>query len=54
MAARAHLGEPAYDECFGYVPLLALGGPETMEHLEKVKLREHIFLISQFTGILER
>ncbi|WP_052732497.1 T6SS immunity protein Tdi1 domain-containing protein [Hymenobacter terrenus] len=54
LAARERLGEPGFDECFGYVPLLALGGPETVEHLEKVKLREHIFLISQFTGILER
>ena len=53
-AARARLGEPAFDECFGYVPLLALGGPETVEHLEKVKLREHIALISQFTGVIER
>ena len=53
-AARARLGEPAFDECFGYVPLLALGGPETAEHLEKVKLREHLYLISQFTGVLER
>lgn len=53
-AARARLGEPAFDECFGYVPLLALGGPETVEHLEKVKLQEHIALISQFTGLLER
>jgi hypothetical protein len=53
-AARARLGEPAFDECFGYVPLLALGGPETVDHLEKVKLREHIALISQFTGLLER
>lgn len=53
-AARERLGEPAFDECFGYVPLLALGGPETAEHLEKVKLREHIALIGQFTGVLER
>lgn len=53
-AARARLGEPAFDECFGYVPLLALGGPETVDHLQKVKLREHIYLISQFTGVLER
>ena len=51
---RARLDEPAFDECFGYVPLLALGGPETADHLEKVKLREHIALISQFTGLLER
>jgi hypothetical protein len=54
LAACERLGEPAFDECFGYVPLLALGGPETAEHLEKVKLREHIALISQFTGLLER
>ena len=53
-AARARLGEPAFDECFGYVPLLALGGPEVAENLEKVKLREHIALIGQFTGVLER
>ncbi len=53
-AARTHLGEPAFDECFGYVPLLALGGPETVDHLQKVKLREHIYLISQFVGVLER
>ena len=53
-AARTRLGEPAFDECFGYVPLLALGGPETAEHLEKVKLREHLALIGQFTGLLER
>lgn len=54
LAGRERLGEPAFDECFGYVPLLALGGPETVEHLKKVKLREHIALISQFTGLLER
>jgi len=43
-------GEPAYDECFGYVPLLGLGGPEKVENLQKVKLREHILLISEFMG----
>jgi hypothetical protein len=53
-AARERLGEPAFDECFGYVPALALGGPETADHLQKVKLREHIYLLSQFTGRLER
>ena len=53
-AARARLGEPAFDECFGYVPLLALGGPETVENLQKVKLREHLALVTEFTGVLER
>ncbi|MBC1371387.1 DUF1851 domain-containing protein [Listeria booriae] len=43
-------GEPAYDECFGYVPLLALGGAEKVENLQKVKLREHILLISALAG----
>lgn len=53
-AARERFGEPAFDECFGYVPLLALGGRETVDYLEKVKLREHIALIGQMTGVLER
>jgi len=53
-AARERLGEPAFDECFGYVPLLALGGPEKVEHLQKVKLREHIAFIGQVVGVLER
>ncbi|KYD27811.1 hypothetical protein B4113_0045 [Geobacillus sp. B4113_201601] len=46
-------GEPAFDECFGYVPLLGLGGVEKVENLKKVKLREHIYLIAQFMGPLE-
>jgi hypothetical protein len=53
-AARQRLGAPAFDECFGYVPLLALGGPETVDHLKKVKLREHLALIGQVAGVLER
>lgn len=43
-------GELAWDECFGYVPLLALGGPENVDHLKKVKTKEHISLITQFVG----
>ena len=43
-------GDLAYDECFGYVPLLALGGKEDVEHLKKVKMREHIAVIAQLTG----
>ncbi|RZJ56709.1 MAG: DUF1851 domain-containing protein [Hymenobacter sp.] len=54
LTARARLGEPAFEECFGYVPLLALGGPELESHLEKVKLREHLALIGQVSGLLER
>ena len=43
-------GDLAYDECFGYVPLLALGGKEDVEHLKKVKMKEHIAVITQLTG----
>ncbi|MBC2303806.1 T6SS immunity protein Tdi1 domain-containing protein [Listeria booriae] len=47
------LGIPAYDECFGYVPILALGGSEKVENLQKVKLKEHILLISALAGTIE-
>lgn len=47
------LGEPDFDECFGYVPLLALGGSETPDHLKRCKTREHIYLISQLAGNIE-
>lgn len=44
------LGKIEYDECFGYVPLLGLGGSEKVQNLKKVKIREHIELITQMTG----
>ncbi len=43
-------GEPALDECFGYTPLLGLGGAEKVENLKKVKLKEHILVITEFMG----
>ncbi|WP_152846709.1 T6SS immunity protein Tdi1 domain-containing protein [Bacillus paralicheniformis] len=46
-------GEPSFDECFGYVPLLGLGGAEKVENMKKVKLIEHIYLITQFMGPIE-
>ena len=48
--AVIRLGNLAYDECFGYVPLLGLGGSEKVDNLSKVKIREHIELITQMTG----
>ncbi|RNB52006.1 DUF1851 domain-containing protein [Brevibacillus gelatini] len=51
--AIQNYGEPKFDECFGYVPLLGLGGHEKVENLRKVKLIEHIYLITQFMGQLE-
>ena len=44
------LGKLEYDECFGYVPLLGLGGSEKVDNLSKYKTREHIELISQMVG----
>lgn len=46
-------GEPAFDECFGYTPLLGLGGAEKVENLKKVKLKEHILIITQFMGPIQ-
>jgi hypothetical protein len=42
-----------FDECFGYVPLLRLGGSEKVENLKKVKIKEHIELITQMVGKIE-
>ena len=33
-------GKLEYDECFGYVPLLVLGGAEKVENLQKVSITE--------------
>ncbi len=51
--AREQYGEPSFDECFGYVPLLGMGGPEKVENMEKVKIIEHIYLIAEMMGKIE-
>lgn len=48
--AVAKHGQLAYDECFGFVPLLVLGGFKDVDHMDKVKVREHIYLMYQLTG----
>ncbi len=50
LIAKETLGVPQYDECFGYVPLPGLGGAEKVEHLQKVKIKEHISIIAQSFG----
>lgn len=52
LEASARYGAPGYDECFGYVPLLALGGPRKVENLQKVKLVEHLSIITQLAGMI--
>jgi hypothetical protein len=46
-------GEPGYNECFGFFPLLGLGGPEEIGHFQKVKLFEHIMIINALMGPLD-
>ena len=40
------------DKCFGYAPLLGLGGSEKVENLMIVNTKEHIRLITQLVGII--
>ena len=47
------LGKLEYDECFGYVPLLAFGGSEKVENLQKIKLLPHIDIMAQASGRIE-
>ena len=47
-------GALEYDECFGYVPLLCLGGSENADCLKKVKLSEHMELMLAVGGMLGR
>lgn len=51
--AKEGLGNLNFDECFGYVPLLSLGGTEKAQNLQKVKLKEHISIIAQAGGKIE-
>lgn len=44
-AIKIH-GTLEYDECFGYFPLLAMGGKKSIDNIKKVKIREHIALIT--------
>jgi hypothetical protein len=45
--ALKKLGPLAHDECYGFEPAIALGGPGTLDTLKKVKLREHLSILSQ-------
>ena len=51
--ALSRYGTLEYDECFGFVPLLPLGGSEKVDNLEKVKILPHIDLITQMVGRIE-
>jgi hypothetical protein len=41
------LGEPDADECLGFFPALALGGPGTVDTLQRVNLFVHLAILAQ-------
>ncbi|WP_130903783.1 GAD-like domain-containing protein [Pseudomonas sp. Sample_22] len=45
------LGPLRHDEMYGFVPALMFGGPDTLDHLEKVKAVEHLTLLSQIAEL---
>lgn len=46
------LGLPAEDECYGYVPALALGGNKSLDNIQVVKMLPYIDMIAQMIGAL--
>ena len=50
-SALKKLGRLKYDEMYGFVPALALGGPATLDHLQKVKVVEHLVLLAQLSEL---
>ncbi|GAC1578532.1 MAG: GAD-like domain-containing protein [Polyangiales bacterium] len=45
--ALKRLGPPGPDECYGFVPALALGGSGKPETIQKVKCREYLAILAQ-------
>lgn len=41
------LGTLKHDECYGFFPILALGGDEKPKNLKVVKIREHLEILTQ-------
>ncbi|HEM3641758.1 TPA: DUF1851 domain-containing protein [Streptococcus suis] len=48
--AIARLGPLSFEQCFGFVPLLALGGKKSISNMDKVNTLEHLSVITQLTG----
>jgi hypothetical protein len=51
--ATKKFGVLASDECFTFVPALALGGEPTIEKVEKVKMQEQLLILAQLHGKLK-
>ncbi len=49
-AMQEVIGTPGYDECFGYTPLLAMGGSESIDNVRIVKTLPYIDISTQTIG----
>ena len=47
------LGLPAEDECYGYVPALALGGSKSLNNIQIVRMLPYIDIIAQMIGTFD-
>ncbi|EKT4523557.1 DUF1851 domain-containing protein [Pseudomonas putida] len=50
-SAKEKLGVLRPDEMYGFVPALQLGGPASIEIIEKVKAIEHLMFLSQLDAL---
>ncbi|QTU83574.1 DUF1851 domain-containing protein [Carnobacteriaceae bacterium zg-C25] len=48
-AIKQH-GQLNFDQCFGFVPLLALGGKKSVLNMDKVKIKEYLEIMTLLTG----
>lgn len=49
--ALKRLGRLTQDEMYGFVPALALGGPATLGHIQKLKAVEHLVALAQLSEL---
>jgi len=49
--ALARLGRLKYDEIYGFVPALALGGAPVLKNLQKIKAVEHLIILAQLAPL---
>lgn len=49
--ALKKLGRLKHDEMYGFAPALALGGPASLDHLQRVKAVEHLVLLAQLAPL---
>jgi hypothetical protein len=50
LKAKIFLGEIKDDECFGYFPLIGMGGPSRIDQLKKVRIKEYVSIVAQSLG----